>query len=87
MPMRPEEVRDFILSKPGWKVDRWGHIQNEEGTRRWKFGKKALRYEVKVRHKGTEYTKPSNEWIRIASGYYGQMFLKDGRLQGMRKGY
>lgn len=58
----------------GWHLDRWGHLQNTTGTKRFKLSSIAVRYEVKS----------AAGWVRLASNYYSKLTVgEDGKLKGL----
>ena len=60
----------------GWTEDRFGHLQKNNGTSRYrlKLSSIAARYEVKT----------SAGWLRLRSGYYKNINITaDGKLGGM----
>lgn len=67
----------------GWEQDRFGNMQKEvSGTAeftiqrfRLKFTKLVVRKEVRS----------GERWIRLKSGYFGEMTITDGRLEGMKR--
>ena len=76
----------------GWKLDKYGHLQKEfrgkDGETkqyRYKLSNTAMRYEVQVHHDGGQYGKPSNEWLRLRSGYYKDLHItEEGKLSGLK---
>ena len=75
-------VRDLLLEN-GWNQDRWGHYQLAVNDKqyRMKLQDKTLRHEVRITSEATAYSRKKNEWVRIRSGYYGQLSivtLEDG---------
>lgn len=57
-----ETVRNYIASKPGHELDRWGHIKYEQNGReyRFKFMTNVIRKEGRVK-----YDDGSKGWIRL----------------------
>ena len=81
-----QDIIDWAVSR-GWTPDKYGNLQKKVGDKeyRLRFSSTALRYETKVRHEGTKYSKPSSEWMRLRSGYYKELSITpDGRLVGLR---
>ena len=81
-----QQIIDWAIGK-GWELDKWGHLQKKVGDKeyRFKLSSTAMRYEAKVHHPGTQYSKPSSEWMRLRSGYYKDLsILPDGKLSGLR---
>ncbi len=72
----------------GWQKDRFGHYQKSMQGKdyRFKVSKVAVRYEVKVNHKASEYSNSSNEWMRVRSGYFKDLSITtEGKLLGTKK--
>jgi hypothetical protein len=75
-------------SEHGFQKDKWGHWQkkNEVNEYRLKLSNISVRYEVKVHHAGTEYSKPDSEWVRIQSGYLKNILITpEGKLAGLKR--
>ena len=70
---KKEELKNF-LRENGMKEDRWGNLKDETGETRFKFSSTSLRLEKKWR---------KNEWVRLKSGYYSKIEIKDGKLHGL----
>lgn len=80
-----QDIIDWAIEE-GWKLDKWGHLQKKVGDKeyRFKLSSTAMRYEVKIRYPGTQYTSPSSDWLRLRSGYYKDLsFTPEGRLSGL----
>ena len=88
-----QQIIDWATAR-GWHLDRYGHLQkvgklkDKEGKPieyRIKLSSTAMRYEVKVHYDGGQYGKPSNEWMRLRSGYYKDLTITDeGKLSGLK---
>ena len=81
-----QQIIDWAMDR-GWKLDKWGHLQKKIGDKeyRFKLSSTAMRYEVKVRHPGTEYSKPSSEWLMLRSGYYKDLYItSEGKLSRLK---
>jgi len=70
---KKEELKNF-LRENGMKEDRWGNLKDETGETRFKFSSTSLRFEKK---------RGKNDWVRIRSGYYSKIEIRDGRIHGM----
>ena len=57
-----EVVKQYIASKPGHELNRWGHVHLEARGReyRFKFLTNVVRKEIKVR-----YDDGSSSWMRV----------------------
>lgn len=57
-----EVVKQYIASKPGHELNRWGHVHLEARGReyRFKFLTNVVRKEIKVR-----YVDGSSSWMRV----------------------
>ena len=71
-----QEIRTALKSF-GFQEDHYGNFKKEtEGkVLRYKFGKTALRREVKG---------SSGQWIRVASNYYKNISIIDGKISGLK---
>ncbi len=79
-----QQIKDLLKSK-GWKEDNYGNYQkNENGQEyRFKFNDISIRYELKIRYAGTEYSKPSSEWMRLKSGYFKDLSVSEKGIKGL----
>jgi len=68
-----------ILSSMGWKQDKYGHFKTPSGLARAKLQAMSVRIERKITlvH---EYTGKQSFWSNIASDYYCNLRIQDGRL-------
>jgi hypothetical protein len=76
-----------LAESKGWTKDKFGHLQKSTNIKdyRFKISSISVRYEVKVHHNATEYSKANNEWVRIRSGYYKDLSItSDGKLAGLK---
>jgi len=74
-----EDVRAWAF-RHGYSEDRWGHLIKRDLARdklfRLKIQPTSVRLEVRVIHNKTDYGyKPPNEWVRILSGYYKDIYI------------
>ena len=80
-----QQLKDFLESK-GWKKDSYGHYQKTESNGReyrFKFNDISVRYELKIHHAGTQYSKPSSEWMRLKSGYFKDLSVSEKGIKGL----
>ncbi len=85
--MTQNELKNFFLSTGNWQEDRWGNLTKDttNGKYRIKFNNKSLRYEKQVCHEKTMYSPASKSWVRLRSGYYGQLSItSENKLQGLK---
>ena len=68
-------AHDFFISR-GYVPDRYGNLK--KGDIRIKFNPNKLRYEKRLN------TKPVR-WIRIVSGYYKDISIKDDKIYGLKR--
>lgn len=85
--MNQHEIIDVLIEQ-GWQQDRYGNLQksfdNEKGTDtyRIKFQAISVRFEVKVVHAATEYSKATSSWVKLNGAYYKDVALtEDGRVR------
>lgn len=80
-----KQIKEFLESK-GWKKDSYGNYQKESNGKeyRMKFNDISVRYELKIHHSGTEYSKPSSEWIRLKSGYFKDLSVSEKGIKGLK---
>ena len=84
--MTEEEIIEWATER-GWRVDRYGHLQKQVKSKKYrlKLGKRAVRYEVQVsvpRYEGRRV----NRWVRLYSAYYGKLSVNvDGKIVGMTR--
>lgn len=73
--LNKKEIKDLLKSKD-YSEDRWGHYKKISGekTYRFKVSKNVLRYEVKSAY----------GWVRLASGYWKDITIKDNKLVGLK---
>ncbi len=79
--MTRQELIQWAVGR-GWTMDRWGHLQKQEGSDtgqpkkyRLKLSRIAVRYEVHT----------SAGWVRLRSGYLSNISITpDGKLKGMK---
>lgn len=77
------------LQDSGWNIDRFGHyhktLQNGDLCR-MKLQTRSVRYEKRITHAATQYSKAENAWVRLYSGYYGKLSISnDFKLSGMTR--
>ena len=80
-----QQIIDWATER-GWRSDNWGNLQKEINGRQYRFklSSTSVRYEVKIHHPGTKYSKPSSEWLRLRSGYYKDLNItSEGKLSGL----
>ena len=81
-----KEIKEFLGSS-GWEEDRFGNFlkKNNEGSHRFKFNATSVRYEVLYERQESLFgtTKTVREWVRVRSGYYKDIQIKDGKLTGL----
>lgn len=81
-----KEIKEF-LSSFGWEEDRFGNLLKEINERnyRFKFNATSVRYEVLYEREENLFgsTKTVREWVRVRSGYYKDIQIKDGKLTGL----
>ena len=81
-----KEIKEF-LSSFSWEEDRFGNLLKEINERnyRFKFNVNSLRYEVLYEREENLFgsTKTVREWVRVRSGYYKDIQIKDGKLTGL----
>jgi hypothetical protein len=79
-----KQLKEFLESK-GWKKDSYGNYQKESDRKeyRMKFNDISVRYELKIHHTGTEYSKPSSEWMRLKSGYFKDLSVSEKGIKGL----
>ena len=79
--MTKQELENWLTSK-GYSRDKFGHYQKTVGisTVRYKMQANSVRYESQAR------IVDHNEWLRIASGYYKNLFITpEGKLAGLKR--
>ena len=72
------DIQTFLESK-GYEADRFGHYKKtteKDHVLRYKFGKVALRYEVKDAR---------GSWLRIASGPVSRVEVTPDGLKGLKR--
>ncbi len=87
MALTKEQLINWALSR-GWSQDNFGHLQKSANGKnyRLKLSNVAVRYEVRVHHEATEYSKAENEWARLQSGYFKDLSIDDeNKLHGMSR--
>ena len=70
-----------------WSKNKFGHLQKSANGKdyRFKISNTSVRYEIKVHHEATEYSKADNEWARLRSGYFKNLSItSDGKLAGLK---
>ena len=84
-----KEIKEF-LSSFGWEEDRFGNLLKEINERnyRFKFNATSVRYEVLYERNENVWgelgaVKTVREWVRVRSGYYKDIQIKDGKLTGL----
>jgi len=80
-----DQIKQFLVGKH-WHEDKYGNMQISVNSKEYriKFDKISLRYEVKVHYSGTEYSKPSSEWVRLKSGYYKDLSVSEKGIKGLK---
>lgn len=76
--MTRQELENWLISK-GYQKDTYGHYQKEiEGkVYRYKLQSKSVRIERMA------FIFDRNEWIKLRSGYYKNLFIgEDNKLRG-----
>jgi hypothetical protein len=76
--MTRQELEDWLISK-GFIKNRFDHFTKPTVPNfRFKLQSHSVRYEQKV---------GSGDWVRLKSGYYGQLSISDeGKLSGLKRG-
>ena len=78
------EDLDKILTKSGWKLDRYGnYILESKGEKyRMKMQKTSVRYEVQCVHSDN-----SKSWVRLRGAYIKDLSItEEGKIKGLKRG-
>lgn len=78
--MQSEEIKGWLLAN-GWKLDRYGHMQKQTETKRYrmKFQAQSVRFEVRIE---MPHDAP-DEWMRVAGAYYKDVrVIAQGKFVG-----
>lgn len=85
--MTKEQLEQWA-ERHGFQKDKWGYYQKSADGKeyRLKLSSIAVRYEVKIHHDGDKYSPPSNEWVRLQSGYFKDLTITpDDKLAGLKR--
>jgi len=85
MALTKDAVASWAIGR-GYKYDRYGHlVKTVNGEEfRMKISKIAVRYERKIHHDASEYSRASSEWLRLRSGYLKDLHIEGHILYGLR---
>ncbi len=73
-----KEVLEQWAERHNYHRDKWGYYQKSRNGKeyRLRLSKIAVRVELKIHHDGTQYSRPSTEWIRLWSRYFKNLSIK-----------
>lgn len=75
--MKRPEIEAWLIAH-GWTMDRWGHYRTRKMNHKQEL--KEVRMKMQTTSIRYEVTMSGGEWGKLASDYYKNCYLMDGRL-------